>query len=160
MLLNLGRLLMLCVWGFLLANLVHPYPKPLTYFINVALIFMILMHGLQLVLLRTTQTKDAPPIDRVTQASVSVRGVRTGRLAEEKLPTQEIIPGGRDARRLLPGCEADKARALHLQLASGALVQLMIFRLFKLHFDVAGTVKRVKQHLVAHLFPGDHFPLP
>ncbi|MFV9713747.1 DUF1145 family protein [Pantoea agglomerans] len=75
MLLNLGRLLMLCVWGFLLANLVHPYPKPLTYFITVALIFMILMHGLQLVLLRTTQTKDAPPIDRVTQAKVFLFGV-------------------------------------------------------------------------------------
>lgn len=75
MLLNLGRLLMLCVWGFLLANLIHPYPKPLTYFINVALIFMILMHGLQLVLLRTTQTKDAPPIDRVTRAKVFLFGV-------------------------------------------------------------------------------------
>ena len=75
MLLNLGRLLMLCVWGFLLANLVHPYPKPLTFFINVALIFMLLMHGLQLVLLRTTQTKDAPPIDRVTQAKVFLFGV-------------------------------------------------------------------------------------
>lgn len=75
MLLNLGRLLMLCVWGFLLANVVHPYPKPLTYFINVALFFMIMMHGLQLVLLRATQTKDAPPIDRVTQINVFLFGV-------------------------------------------------------------------------------------
>ncbi|MCW1833445.1 DUF1145 family protein [Pantoea ananatis] len=75
MLLNLGRLLMLCVWGFLLFNLIHPYPKPLTWFINVALIFMILMHGLQLVLLRTTQGKDAPPIGRVTQIKVFLFGV-------------------------------------------------------------------------------------
>jgi len=75
MLLNLGRLLMLCVWGFLLFNLIHPYPKPLTWFINVALIFMILMHGLQLVLLRTTQGKDVPPIDRVTQIKVFLFGV-------------------------------------------------------------------------------------
>lgn len=88
MLLNLGRLLMLCVWGFLLFNLIHPYPKPLTWFINVALIFMILMHGLQLVLLRTTQVKDAPPIDRVTQIKVFfVWRIRTGRVAEKKLPT-------------------------------------------------------------------------
>ena len=75
MLINLGRLLMLCVWAFLLLNLFQPFPKPLNIFVNVALIFMILMHGLQLVLLRTTQTKDAPPIDRVTQAKVFLFGV-------------------------------------------------------------------------------------
>ena len=47
MLINLGRLLMLCVWAFLLLNLFQPFPKPLNIFVNVALIFMILMHGLQ-----------------------------------------------------------------------------------------------------------------
>ncbi|MBK1749556.1 MAG: DUF1145 domain-containing protein, partial [Escherichia coli] len=26
MLINIGRLLMLCVWGFLILNLVHPFP--------------------------------------------------------------------------------------------------------------------------------------
>lgn len=45
MLINLGRLLMLCVWAFLLLNLFQPFPKPLNIFVNVALIFMILMHG-------------------------------------------------------------------------------------------------------------------
>ena len=43
MLINLGRLLMLCVWGFLLSNLFHPFPKPLKYFIDVALFFMVVM---------------------------------------------------------------------------------------------------------------------
>ena len=61
MLINLGRLLMLCVWAFLLLNLFQPFPKPLNIFVNVALIFMILMHGLQLTLLKATQPKEAPP---------------------------------------------------------------------------------------------------
>lgn len=39
MLINLGRLLMLCVWAFLLLNLFQPFPKPLNIFVNVALIF-------------------------------------------------------------------------------------------------------------------------
>ncbi len=74
-LLNLGRLLMLYVWAFLLFNLVEPYSKPLRYFIHVALFFMILMHGLQLALLRATQPKDAPPIDRWTQTKIFLFGV-------------------------------------------------------------------------------------
>ena len=48
MLINIGRLLMLCVWGFLILNLVHPFPRPLNIFVNVALIFTVLMHGMQL----------------------------------------------------------------------------------------------------------------
>ena len=75
MLINLGRLLMLCVWAFLLLNLFQPFPKPLNIFVNVALIFMILMHGLQLTLLRATQPKDAPPIDRWTQCKIFLFGV-------------------------------------------------------------------------------------
>ncbi|RPE01473.1 DUF1145 family protein [Candidatus Pantoea deserta] len=75
MLLNLGRLLMLCVWAFLLFNLIDPYPKPLRYFIHVALFFMVLMHGLQLTLLRATQPKEAPPIDRWTQTKIFLFGV-------------------------------------------------------------------------------------
>ena len=42
MLINIGRLLMLCVWGFLILNLVHPFPRPLNIFVNVALIFTVL----------------------------------------------------------------------------------------------------------------------
>ncbi|WP_312240517.1 DUF1145 family protein [Pantoea sp.] len=75
MLINLGRLLMVCVWAFLLLNLVQPFPKPLTYFVNVALFFMVIMHGLQLVLLRATQPKDAAKLSRTTQLKIFVFGV-------------------------------------------------------------------------------------
>lgn len=51
MLINLGRLLMLFVWAFLILNLVQPFPRPLNIFVNVALVFMALMHGMQLALL-------------------------------------------------------------------------------------------------------------
>ena len=57
MLINIGRLLMLCVWGFLILNLVHPFPRPLNIFVNVALIFTVLMHGMQLALLKSTLPK-------------------------------------------------------------------------------------------------------
>ncbi|RRE43741.1 DUF1145 family protein [Klebsiella pneumoniae] len=70
MLINLGRLLMLCVWAFLLLNLFQPFPKPLNIFVNVALIFMILMHGLQLTLLKATQPKEAPPLSRFEQIRI------------------------------------------------------------------------------------------
>ena len=43
---NLGRLLMLGVWGFMLANLLHAFPRPLNIFVNVAMVFTVLMHGL------------------------------------------------------------------------------------------------------------------
>ncbi len=52
MLINIGRLLMLCVWQFNL-NLVHPFPRPLNIFVNVALIFTVLMM-MQLALLKST----------------------------------------------------------------------------------------------------------
>lgn len=44
MLINAGKLLMLFVWGFMIFNLIHPSPKPLKYFIDVAMIFM---HAMQ-----------------------------------------------------------------------------------------------------------------
>ena len=55
MLINAGRLLMLGVWGFMVLNLIHPFPKPLNYFIHVAMVFTFFMHGLQLTLLKATQ---------------------------------------------------------------------------------------------------------
>ena len=73
--LNLGRLLMVCVWAFLLLNIVQPFPKPLTYFVNVAVIFMVIMHGLQLVLLRATQPKDSAKLSRLTQVKIFFFGV-------------------------------------------------------------------------------------
>lgn len=72
---NLGRLLMLCVWAFLLLNLIQPFPKPLTYFVNVALFFMLIMHGLQLVLLRATQPEDAAKLSGSTQLKIFIFGV-------------------------------------------------------------------------------------
>ncbi len=75
MLINAGRVLMLFVWAFLLLNLVHPFPKPLTYFVNVALFFMVIMHGLQLVLMRSTQPPGAEKLSGVTQANVFFFGV-------------------------------------------------------------------------------------
>lgn len=47
MLINAGKLLMVFVWGFMIFNLIHPFPKPLKYFIDVAMIFMIFMHAMQ-----------------------------------------------------------------------------------------------------------------
>lgn len=72
---NLGRLLMLCVWGFLLFNLIQPFPKPLRYFLDVALFFMAVMHGLQLMLLKSTQPKDQPKLSAALQARIFFFGV-------------------------------------------------------------------------------------
>lgn len=74
MLINLGRILMLCVWGFLFTNLLFPFPKPLKYFIDVALFFMVVMHGFQLLLLKSTQPKDQP-ISGGQQCKIFIFGV-------------------------------------------------------------------------------------
>ncbi|MCC8466043.1 DUF1145 family protein [Photorhabdus bodei] len=58
MFIQLGKLLMICVWGFLIFNLIHPFPKPLKYFMDVAMIFMVVMHAFQMLLLKTSQPKD------------------------------------------------------------------------------------------------------
>ncbi|MDX6019383.1 DUF1145 family protein [Scandinavium sp. V105_16] len=75
MLLNIGRLLMLCVWAFLVLNVVHPFKFPVNIFVNVALIFMILMHGLQMTLLKATMPKDGPQMTRGEQVRVFLFGV-------------------------------------------------------------------------------------
>lgn len=75
MLINLGRLLMLCVWAFLILNLLHPFQRPLNIFVNVAMMFMIIMHGLQLTLLKATQPKDAKPMGRAEQFRIFLFGV-------------------------------------------------------------------------------------
>lgn len=72
---NLGRLLMLFVWAFLVLNLVQPFPRPLNIFVNVALIFMVIMHGLQLSLMKATQPKDSPPLSKAMQAKIFIFGV-------------------------------------------------------------------------------------
>ncbi|WP_411705325.1 DUF1145 family protein [Edaphovirga cremea] len=75
MLINCGRILMLGIWAFLVFNLIHPYPKPLKYFMDVAMIFMVLMHGLQLALLKSTQGKDQPKISGWLQVRIFLFGV-------------------------------------------------------------------------------------
>ncbi|EPL6453796.1 MULTISPECIES: DUF1145 family protein [Providencia] len=57
MLINVGRLLMVCVWGFMVFNLIHPFPKPLKYFMDIAMVFMIFMHALQTIFLKATLPK-------------------------------------------------------------------------------------------------------
>ncbi|MEI7285887.1 DUF1145 family protein [Pectobacterium carotovorum] len=74
-LINLGRILMLGVWGFLLLNLIQPFPKPLNIFMTVAMVFMILMHGFQLLLLKSSQQKDSPALSRALQARIFLFGV-------------------------------------------------------------------------------------
>lgn len=75
MLINAGRVLMLCIWGILLLNLFHPATKPLKYFIDVALIFMVVMHGLQLILLRATQPVGAEKLGKFQQLKLFLFGV-------------------------------------------------------------------------------------
>lgn len=75
MLINLGRLLMLGVWGFLILNLVQPFPCPLNIFVNVALIFMALMHAMQLALLKSTLPKDGPQMTTGEKIRIFLFGV-------------------------------------------------------------------------------------
>lgn len=58
MLINIGCLLMFCVWGFLIFNLVYFFLCLLNIFVNVVLIFIVLMYGMQLVLLKFILLKD------------------------------------------------------------------------------------------------------
>ena len=74
-LINVGRLLMLGVWAFLILNLVHPFPRPLNIFINVALIFTAFMHALQMVMLTNGLPKDSPPMTGWQQLRVFICGV-------------------------------------------------------------------------------------
>ena len=56
MLINIGRLLMLCVWGFLILNLVHPFPRPLA-------------------LLKSTLPKDGPQMTTAEKVRIFLFGV-------------------------------------------------------------------------------------
>ncbi|MDX7992451.1 DUF1145 family protein [Xenorhabdus littoralis] len=58
MFIQLGRVIMLLVWGIMIFNVFHPFPKPLKYFMDVAMVFTIVMHAFQLLLLKNSQPKD------------------------------------------------------------------------------------------------------
>lgn len=75
MLINCGRVVMVFIWVVLLLNLVHPATKPLKYFIDVALIFMVVMHGLQVVLLKATQSNNGPKMTRKEEIKLFIFGV-------------------------------------------------------------------------------------
>lgn len=72
---NLGRLLMIGVWGFMLTNLFSPFPHPLNIFMIVAMAFTLIMHGFQVLLLRASQGKDKSPISRAQEARIFLFGV-------------------------------------------------------------------------------------
>ncbi|MDC9598447.1 DUF1145 family protein [Xenorhabdus anantnagensis] len=58
MFIQLGRVIMILVWGIMIFNLLHPFPKPLKYFMDIAMVFTIIMHAFQLLLLKNSQPKD------------------------------------------------------------------------------------------------------
>ena len=75
MLINLGRLLMQCVWAFLVLNVIQPFPRPLNIFVNVALIFIVLMHWMQMALLQSTMPKDGPQMTFGEKVRIFLFGV-------------------------------------------------------------------------------------
>ncbi|MEQ1976865.1 DUF1145 family protein [Xenorhabdus sp. SGI240] len=58
MFIQLGRGIMILVWGIMIFNLFHPFPSPLKYFMNIAMVFTVIMHSFQLLLLKNSQPKD------------------------------------------------------------------------------------------------------
>lgn len=75
LLINLGRLMMLCVWAFLILNLIHPFPRPLNIFVNVALVFTVFMHALQATMLKSALPKEGPQMSTVDQIRIFLFGV-------------------------------------------------------------------------------------
>ena len=88
MLINLGRLLMLFGWAFLILNLFHPFPRPLNIFVNVALVFMVLMHGMQAALMQSTLPKDGPQMTKLEEARIVLFGVFELLVWQKKLKAQ------------------------------------------------------------------------
>lgn len=75
LLINLGRLMMLCVWAFLILNLIQPFPRPLNIFVNVALVFTFFMHALQATMLKSALPKDGPQMSKADQFRIFLFGV-------------------------------------------------------------------------------------
>lgn len=87
----LGKLLMLAVWGFFIWNLVQPFPSPIKHFVNIAMIFMIVMHGLQLLMLKTMTTKDQEKLKGTDQLKIFIFGVFELLLWQKKSNWREKI---------------------------------------------------------------------
>ncbi|WP_340617301.1 DUF1145 family protein [Xenorhabdus entomophaga] len=58
MFIQLGKVIMILVWGVMIFNFIHPFPKPLKYFMDIAMAFTVVMHAFQLLLLKNSQPKD------------------------------------------------------------------------------------------------------
>ena len=56
-------------------NLFQPFPLTLNIFVNVALIFTVLMHGMQLALLKSTLPKDGPQMTTAEKVRIFLFGV-------------------------------------------------------------------------------------
>lgn len=75
MLINIGRLVMAIIWGFLLYNLVQPFPVPGNYFLYVGLAFMTMMHGLKVLMLKTMILPGQPKPTAAEQWRMFIFGV-------------------------------------------------------------------------------------
>lgn len=54
MFIMIGKAIYLCIWLFLLFNLIYPFPSPANVVANIALATFTLIHGLQAWLLNST----------------------------------------------------------------------------------------------------------
>ncbi|CCW30904.1 DUF1145 family protein [Xenorhabdus nematophila] len=74
MFIQLGRVIMVFVWGIMIFNLFHPFPKPLKYFMDIAMVFTVIMHAFQLLLLKHSQPKDQK-LSAILQTKIFFFGV-------------------------------------------------------------------------------------
>ncbi len=89
MLINLGRIVMLVVWGFLFYNLVDPFPVPVNYFLYVAMAFTVIMHGLKVVMISALVQPNEPPVTLADKWSIFIFGI-FGLLARQKKLNQYL----------------------------------------------------------------------
>lgn len=142
MLINIGRLLMLCVWGFLILNLVHPFPRPLNIFVNVALIFTVLMHGMQLALLKSTLPKDGPQMTTAEKVRIFLFGVFELLVWQKKFKVKKIT--------LLFAYKADKARSFIAQRTFSAHCQGVVLLGVEAKRLLHSSALRFEACLIAH----------
>lgn len=72
---QIGRLLYLIIWGFLILNLFYPYPGAAKMLAYVALAVMVITHGLQAWILNTTLTEQERKHDRFITLRLFLFGI-------------------------------------------------------------------------------------
>lgn len=75
MFINIGRLLMLLVWTVMLYNMFIPFAKPLNYILNIAFIFMVIMHILKLIMLKIALANEQIQFSKAAQIRLFFFGV-------------------------------------------------------------------------------------